>query len=365
MAGLVMSLPELFPLGLEVLDWHRNAQVTLTRKQCAALNAASFFNALPGDDHQCALASKERALQLPGFGFEHVLAGEAEKVLCLIAYFNKIQEASDAFLAETVTFARRAVDAKELMSPAHWYSLETPLADVCVIEEGVIEAAHGDLQADFANEYLGGGALNYGCVQEEIRFAISPECFVGMLFCEVMLAHEAIFIVGTHQYSCYKGYAHSFQFNGVNTEEFPLKPDALGRRGPHIVAFDALMCPGAQQYDAPGVQRELVKAYTACLGDPEESAAERRSGFATGNWGCGAFGGDPQLKALLQWLAASATGRTLRYFTFGDHRISELKEIVSLIKEKAPRCCDLYKLLFNHSPKQVFNNVRLNLREPQ
>lgn len=28
-------------------------------------------------------------------------------------------------------------------------------------------------------------------------------------------------------------------------------------------------------------------------------------GIATGNWGCGAFGGDPELKAIIQWLAAS------------------------------------------------------------
>jgi hypothetical protein len=28
----------------------------------------------------------------------------------------------------------------------------------------------------------------------------------------------------------------------------------------------------------------------------------------TGNWGCGAFGGDPELKFLLQWLAASQAG---------------------------------------------------------
>ncbi|KAL3351371.1 hypothetical protein AABB24_019788 [Solanum stoloniferum] len=28
-------------------------------------------------------------------------------------------------------------------------------------------------------------------------------------------------------------------------------------------------------------------------------------GVVTGNWGCGAFGGDPQLKAMLQWIAAS------------------------------------------------------------
>jgi len=28
-------------------------------------------------------------------------------------------------------------------------------------------------------------------------------------------------------------------------------------------------------------------------------------GVATGNWGCGAYGGDPELKSLLQWLAVS------------------------------------------------------------
>lgn len=28
-------------------------------------------------------------------------------------------------------------------------------------------------------------------------------------------------------------------------------------------------------------------------------------GIATGNWGCGAFGGDPEVKTIIQWLAAS------------------------------------------------------------
>ncbi|KAL2922419.1 Poly(ADP-ribose) glycohydrolase 1 [Bienertia sinuspersici] len=29
------------------------------------------------------------------------------------------------------------------------------------------------------------------------------------------------------------------------------------------------------------------------------------AGIATGNWGCGAFGGDPEVKTVIQWLAAS------------------------------------------------------------
>jgi poly(ADP-ribose) glycohydrolase len=32
---------------------------------------------------------------------------------------------------------------------------------------------------------------------------------------------------------------------------------------------------------------------------------EDKIGIATGNWGCGAFGGDPELKTMILWLAAS------------------------------------------------------------
>ena len=32
---------------------------------------------------------------------------------------------------------------------------------------------------------------------------------------------------------------------------------------------------------------------------------EVKIGIATGNWGCGAFGGDPEINTIVQWLAAS------------------------------------------------------------
>lgn len=47
---------------------------------------------------------------------------------------------------------------------------------------------------------------------------------------------------------------------------------------------------------------------------------------ATGNWGCGVFHGNPQLKVLLQLMAASVAGRSVVYFTFGD---AELRDSVS------------------------------------
>lgn len=37
-----------------------------------------------------------------------------------------------------------------------------------------IEDFYGDVKVDFANSYIGGGALSSGCVQEEIMFATRP-----------------------------------------------------------------------------------------------------------------------------------------------------------------------------------------------
>lgn len=39
--------------------------------------------------------------------------------------------------------------------------------------------------------------------------------------------------------------------------------------------------------------------------DRQNLGHENNFGVVTGNWGCGAFGGDPQLKTIIQWLAVS------------------------------------------------------------
>ena len=47
--------------------------------------------------------------------------------------------------------------------------------------------------------------------------------------------------------------------------------------------------------------------------------------IATGNWGCGAFMGDPQLKSLLQWMAASRQrAPVLYYYTFENKDVAQV-----------------------------------------
>ena len=40
--------------------------------------------------------------------------------------------------------------------------------------------------------------------------------------------------------------------------------------------------------------------------------------LATGNWGCGVFGGHVELKSVLQWMAASEGKINVRYFPFNE-----------------------------------------------
>lgn len=77
--------------------------------------------------------------------------------------------------------------------------------------------------------------------------------------------------------------------------------------------------------------RGAVEIAKSCIESP--NAEPRVRPIATGNWGCGVFRGDPELKALIQWVAASAAGcPVIVYHTFGDRR---------LLRVSVGLCCGL------------------------
>ncbi|KAK0739080.1 hypothetical protein B0T21DRAFT_346435 [Apiosordaria backusii] len=61
---------------------------------------------------------------------------------------------------------------------------------------------------------------------------------------------------------------------------------------------------GLTDLGTENMARETAKAYTAFSSSLDGSMSEIRTGL----WGCGAFGGDPEVKMLLLWLAASTAG---------------------------------------------------------
>ena len=76
--------------------------------------------------------------------------------------------------------------------------------------------------------------------------------------------------------------------------------------------------------------------------------------MATGNWGCGAFRGNPQLKLLLQLMAAAMTGRDVCYFTFGDKDlVREGWALYQLFSSKEITVGHLFNIVISYSDNGV------------
>jgi poly(ADP-ribose) glycohydrolase len=333
--AVALRLPELFADGLAMLVQDCSNSIQLTKLQVFALLSAGFLGLLP--------LQQESTGEMPRFDFGNLICSDDAKFSCLVTYFSTAARVVQGQAgAEIISFERICLSEQtELLNPDFWAACELPLSEMSVVEPGAIELAHGTLQADFANEFIGGGVLHGGNVQEEIRFSICPEMLVSMLFCERMKDLEAVVIVGAQQFSQYSGYGGSFTCEG------PASPDsnaldAQGRRDIHLVAIDALCYPGDLQYEPAGMVRELVKASAGFQGDQHEAGGALRA-VATGNWGSGVFGGDPQLKCLLQWMAATVAGRAVIHFPYGDQRMSTFASILLLFEGK--RVKDVWKLL--------------------
>ncbi|KAK6772932.1 hypothetical protein RDI58_028170 [Solanum bulbocastanum] len=374
--------------GLRLLESQEPGIVFLRQELIGALLSCALFCIFP--------TSNRGAKHLPMINFDHLFVclhdhyEEAleNKLKCIVHYFGRICSS----IPSNISLCHFEISVSGL------------------IEDQSREA----IEVDFANMYLGGGALVRGCVQEEIRFMINPELIAGMLFLPCMADNEAIEIVGTERFSSYAGYASSFRFNGDYVDKKDI--DVLGRRKTRIVAIDALCCPGKSQYRLEGLLRETNKAFCGFMDqckrhqyqqlfkdDQTVKATGGRSivnllslghtstssqategtsgnqlarnhkghgcppfdnqheiGVVTGNWGCGAFGGDPQLKAMLQWIAASQAMRPfILYYTFGLEALQMLEQVIQWIVSHKWTAGELWNVLVEYSSQRSREKTRV------
>ena len=96
--------------------------------------------------------------------------------------------------------------------------------------------------------------------------------------------------------------------------------DSLKRLRTTFVGIDAAIFYGPlkNQLEVPHILRDLAKAFIGFSGVTIDPAfeEEKRLKVITGKWGCGIFGGMPELKLLIQWIAASMSGREMIFTTF-------------------------------------------------
>jgi poly(ADP-ribose) glycohydrolase len=317
--------------------------VRLTQRQCLCISANAFlctYTDRPSDN--CLSGSK-----LPSINFDELYGGrgwgsvEVAKLRMIFAYFGQLRErlAAGDELSREIAFTRRGATESSVRD---WEQCDKPLLKPVVHGLGEsLDDAKNMFRVDFANRIIGGAAIAYGCVQEEIMFCECPEMIVSRLFCSLMRANEAIVIIGAEQFSQHSGYAGTLRYEGRYSDRTPIENGILSS---HVVAIDALdlRSGGTEaQYTGAMILRELTKAWAgfALPNAPSE--------IATGNWGCGVFGGDPELKSIIQWLACSRAGKTMNYFPFDNARVlQQLPELAEGLISRGATVGALAKFVF-------------------
>lgn len=398
--------------GLRLLESQQPGIVILNQELIAALLSCSFF---------CLFPTGERGSKcLPLINFDLLFRSLYErhtenlkhKIKCIIHYFERV---CTSMPTGSVSFERKILPLEKSQNITYpdaefWGKSLLPLSPFEVCRSGLIEDhLGGALEVDFANKFLGGGALRRGCVQEEIRFMIYPELIAGMLFLPSMSDNEAIEIVGAERYSDYTGYSSTFHFSGDYVDKSEM--DSIGRHKTRIVAIDAVCRPGKRQYEVDFLLREMNKAFCGFLdqlkhqhhqisendsihkvqlhidvkgvndayedqGTPHGATKYRKlenhetsdqrveinklldcygkTGVATGNWGCGAYGGDPEVKAVIQWIAASQASRSfITYYTFELADLENLDQVTQWILSQEWTVGELWNILLEYCSKRV------------
>lgn len=327
MARIALKLPELFPSAeLKILRQQTNDLISLSKDQVCCLLAHMFFGTI---------SNTSNPKMQETMNFKEILSNPSKinvhKLFCLFNYFSNM--ATRKPLGE-VTYSRSVEN--NIRSLEEWTNSRQILQDFEIDDVGKIEnnTSANALEVDFANKFIGGGALTTGAVQEEIRFFISPECIPSLLFFESFEDNEVGYIRGTEKVNWCEGYAMNFEFRG----------DLQGNSKDNILVMDALKFNGLEeQFTERNILREVNKAV---LGFKEGGPK-----IITGKWGCGSFGGDPQLKLLIQWMACSELGKKMKFCSFGEKSLWKAKDLQYKLRTKTVG--ELMKRILAYTPSRI------------
>eukprot|EP00927_Polykrikos_kofoidii_P031801 TRINITY_DN27264_c0_g1_i1.p1 TRINITY_DN27264_c0_g1~~TRINITY_DN27264_c0_g1_i1.p1 ORF type:complete len:632 (-),score=110.43 TRINITY_DN27264_c0_g1_i1:483-2330(-) len=246
--------------------------------------------------------------------------------------------------------------------PWDWVSSENlakPLSEVRLTDGNIEDCTEADVQAEFANAFVGGGVLTGDYAMEELLFLKKPELMVAMALQNRMSDTEVISVSGALQYSLIKSYGRDFEFGGTqpafvaSSQSDLLEEQTVGRKTApaKVVAIDAIRGGGPAMTES-ALLRDMNKARIAFHGARE---------VATGHWGCGAFGNHHDLMFLKQWLAASEAGvMKLHYYDFAiDGKKHQSHSIAGLVNRlKHMTVGDLWRFLLEITEDLAPNEMK-------
>lgn len=294
--------------------------LSLSQSQCASLLAHQFlcsFESPRADFYDFSIwyDSNQR----------HPLAVSAY-LQSLFAYFRLrgTQNPSEigANLVEYSLSSAEAVvnlDQATTLSPHCWKSTQLSKIDTRKLKSHSTEfhniehSGNAGAVVVSANKDIGFGQ---SATQEELHAGAAPECCVSVLFTPQLKDEQALSIRSAQPIIQFTGQRRDISWK---TYEPPVP-------GCRLLFMDALEIDladlGSPSEDGNGdtnasllpdlveknMERELTKAFAAFTSWPPTAD----STVITGLWGCGAFNGEPTVKLLLLWMAASLAKRNMR-----------------------------------------------------
>ncbi|CAF1143631.1 unnamed protein product [Didymodactylos carnosus] len=261
--------------------------------------------------------------------YENVNRIGQERLLCLLSYFHQsIEEQSNE---RVITIERYGTT----VTIPHWSTQDMIIHSsiVNIFTDRMENVQDANAFVDFANKDIHIHCIIPCCTQEEILFSCCPEAFLSMLICETLMDNEVVLIRGAKRFVDYDGYGSSFRFNGIYNNNSSNCQD--------ILVMDACF---ENQFTRDMIERDLGKAFRAF--------SSQTGKIVTGNWGCGAFGGNFIHKFLQQVCAATVLqGQvTLEYSVYGQEKLADtLKTLIDTLNEKKKTVKEVYNMMIEYT----------------
>ncbi|OJD22050.1 hypothetical protein ACJ73_06609, partial [Blastomyces percursus] len=162
--------------------------------------------------------------------------------------------------------------------------------------------------------------------QEEVQVRSSPESCLVVLLTPTLQDNQVLIVQGAEAVTI-KGYGREARLDSVLTADYVFS--AGDSQMIKMVTTDHALhgcstianCSKYAVLSVAALQEERKSCYTEIV---------------TRLWGCGSFGGNPQIKTLIQWCASSMAQTNLQLVSSGEDQVvlaRELNEIVKMTRE--------------------------------
>lgn len=339
---LALEMPALFPAGQLPVLGRGPQSLSLSRKQAACLVVHQFL----------------RTLARPGW----MMTEDGEDGICDFGVWYAGEEsqrhprAARAYLWALMRYFEGVVcDEAAVGVPREGWAVEYTVRSLAEDQEGVLRGGAGsgqgcplgDVEVVVVERYdvspaslgLPGGAavvaankfIGFGrsATQEEVHVGTSPEACPAVLVTPPLRNDQVLVVRGAQAMVNITGRGRDIRVEKMSTPS----GGVCAWRSRTMLFMDALELDMVESRDQalpdllPGnMDREIRKAYTAF-------SAGGFNEVRTGLWGCGAFGGDPETKMLLLWMAASLAGARLMIIC--DRDLGAFAEELQLTLERA------------------------------